>query len=192
MAEEAIPVRGMLLDAAQRLGLPHPLETARIFGSWREMVGDQVAARCQPAGLGHGVLKVQAANPAWAHELRYLAPEVIRRVNATLGPGVVKELKVVVGQPDPGWDSGSEGAAAGSPGSGRATRRRRSAGSGAWSATSPEGSAETAPPSRPGVAYGSAPSLAEIDRLVAGISDPGLAAATKRALLAAKTRSGAG
>ena len=76
------PIRNLLLDGARRWGLDHPIETARVFGGWRELVGDQVAARCEPASLGRGVLKVWAASPPWASELRYLAPEVIRRVPA--------------------------------------------------------------------------------------------------------------
>lgn len=176
MSDDAVPLGAMLLEGARRWGLEHPTETASIFGRWREIVGDQVAARCEPLALARGVLKVRAATPAWANELRYLAPEVIRRVNAGVGPGtgsgVVKELKVVLPAPE------------GGSGAGRGRRVQRGA---------PTTSAGPPPAAReqgPRVVYGPAPRPGEIDRLVEGIADDRLAAATKRALLAAKTRSG--
>jgi hypothetical protein len=176
MPDDAVPVGAMLLEGARRWGLEHPIETANIFGHWREIVGDQVAARCEPLGLTRGVLKVRAATPAWANELRYLAPEVIRRVNAGGGPGpgsgVVKELKVVLA------------ASEGTSGGGRGRRVQHGA-------SAPEqANAPALDERRPRVFYGTAPSAGEIDRLVEGIADDRLAAATKRALLAAKTRSG--
>src|ERR1051326_2270351 len=93
---DPVPIRGPLLDRARGWGLDHPLQIAEVFGSWADIVGAQVAARCEPASLGRGVLKVWAATPTWANELKYLAPEVIRRVNASLGGPIVKELKVAL------------------------------------------------------------------------------------------------
>src|SRR5258708_4031623 len=101
------------LDGGRTWGGESPLGSARPFGAWREMVGDQVAARCEPATLADGVLRVWAASAPWANELRYLAPEVIRRVNAGVGREVVRELKVSL-----------RPAARGGPGSGKGMARR--------------------------------------------------------------------
>lgn len=175
MPDDAVAVGAMLLEGARRWGLEHPIETAKVFGHWSEIVGDQVASRCEPLALGRGILKVRAATPAWANELRYLAPEVVRRVNAAVGtgsaPGVVRELKVVV--------------AGAAPAGGRANRRLPHA-----APAEEQPAAPTTPRPGPRVLHGTAPCAGEIDRLVAGIADERLAAATKRALLAAKTRSG--
>lgn len=169
-----MPLRSALLDGARRWGIEHPLETAKVFGTWHEMVGAQVAARCEPLSLGRGVLRVVAANPAWANELRYLAPEVIRRVNAGVGAEVVKELKVTL-----------KGAAPGAGGT-RGTRGRR-AGTAAEETFGPAPEGRQVVPvlaRRPETAA----ERAEADKLVSVIGDEKLAAATKRALLAAKTR----
>ena len=178
------PIRNLLLDGARRWGLDHPIETARVFGGWRELVGDQVAARCEPASLGRGVLKVWAASPPWASELRYLAPEVIRRVNAGVGREVVRELKVAL-RPASGPLSGT---APGGPGGLRKLRapgrRYLAGGEEDWGRAAPPG-----PPTGPG--RGAAPSAGEVERageLVAPIADERLAEATKRAVLAAKMR----
>jgi len=170
---EPAPIRTVLLDGARRWGLENPLEISRIFGSWKEIVGDQVAARCEPASLGHGVLKVWAASAPWANEMKYLAPEVIRRVNAGVGREVVRELKVAL-RPGPG------------SGGGRGAIRR----SGGKSAASRESEEAFEPPPirrmapRPAPASGE---VAAVEAMVAGIGDSKLAEATKRAVLAAKT-----
>lgn len=162
-----MPLRNVLAEGARRFGLEQIVEVAEVFTGWRELVGDQVAARCEPASLSHGVLKVRAASAAWAHELRYLAPEVLRRVNAGVGSPdrpVVKELKVVVGPPGAAPATAAFRA-------GEAPRPPRGGGKVRGPALAPAGRG------------------LEPDELVAGIADERLAAATKRALLAAKTHS---
>jgi hypothetical protein len=173
MGDDPLPLRSALLDGARRLGLENPIEVARVFGGWQELVGDQVAARCEPAGLSRGVLRVWAATPAWAVELRYLAPEVIRRVNGGVGAGVVRELKVAV---RPAERTG-----------GPSSSPRRRVG------TRPEGEDwERARPPAPRRVTRVAGAGIDADELVAPIADERLAAATKRALLAAKTHSETG
>jgi hypothetical protein len=172
----------VLLDGARRWGLDSPLEVALIFGSWKEMVGEQVAARCEPAALGRGVLKVWAASAPWANELRYLAPEVIRRVNAAVGREVVRELKVAL-RPAPGSGRSVRG------GGGWASRgegRRPGAKAGPFRET--DEAFESPLPRRPaGPSRASVPDVAAAEAMVAAIGDAKLADATKRAVLAAKT-----
>jgi predicted nucleic acid-binding Zn ribbon protein len=89
-------IREVLLEFAARIGLEHPGETARLFSAWEEIVGDAVARRCEAVSLKGGVLTVAANTTAWAAELKYLAPEMIRRVNSDLGREVVTEVRVFV------------------------------------------------------------------------------------------------
>jgi hypothetical protein len=170
VADDAVPLRAMLVESARGWGLDHPVETGKVFSTWKELVGEQVAARCEPAGLARGVLKVWAATPAWAAELRYLAPEVIRRVNAGVGATVVREVKVALA-PAPAERASAAGAAGGQRGRKRG-RHQPAAGTEA-----------------PAPRLRTRPSGAGLDpdALVVCITDDRLAAATKRALLAAKT-----
>jgi hypothetical protein len=179
---EPAPIRNVLLEGARRWGLDSPLEIARVFGSWKEMVGEQVAARCEPASLGQGVLKVWAASAPWANELKYLAPELIRRVNAGVGREVVRELKVAL---RPGSASGT---GSGGRDAGRGMNRR----SGRQTATFKESDEAFEPAaSHPSAPAPELPSteVAAVEAMVAPIGDERLAEATKRAVLAAKTHS---
>ena len=167
---DPVPIRGALLARARALGLDNPLQIAEVFGSWAQIVGEQVAARCEPASLGRGVLKVWAATPTWANELKYLAPEVIRRVNTSLGGPVVKELKVAL-RPAGGGKGRERGAAAAPD---RAGRRAAPRGS---------GGGRSSPAAKP-----APPSAAELEAVASGIDDADLAAAVQRAFLASRTR----
>ena len=192
MSDEVVPLSHALLEGARRLGLDHPLATAKVFGTWKELVGEQVAARCEPAGLSQGVLRVWAATPPWAAELRYLAPEVIRRVNAGVGAPVVKELKVSL---RPAAGNGAHAGAARAAGGGSRRGAGRGQGVKEWDRYTAE-PASPGPPRRPARSQDGArhPEGTRVsgtridpDELVRGIPDERLAAATKRALLAAKT-----
>jgi hypothetical protein len=73
--------------------MEHPAETARIFASWEQIVGPEVAARCRPTSLKGGVLKVRTESAVWASEFRYLSADVIARINSELGKPVIREVK---------------------------------------------------------------------------------------------------
>lgn len=64
------------------------------FGRWEQIVGAELAAHARPAGLADGELVVQADSTAWATQLRLLAATLVRRLNAELGDGTVRRVKV--------------------------------------------------------------------------------------------------
>jgi Dna[CI] antecedent DciA-like protein len=87
-------MRDLIAKAVSSLGLGELAAAGRLFRSWEEIVGPEVAARSQPLSLRDGVLRIQTDSPAWAAEVRYLAPELLRRANAALGRELARELKV--------------------------------------------------------------------------------------------------
>jgi predicted nucleic acid-binding Zn ribbon protein len=68
-------------------------------------VGDDIALHCEPAGYDEDerVLTVQCDSTAWATQLRLLTPTLVARLNADLGHGTVKAIKVLgpAGPPRP-------------------------------------------------------------------------------------------
>ncbi|HXQ60208.1 MAG TPA: DUF721 domain-containing protein, partial [Acidimicrobiales bacterium] len=65
---------------AGRLGLGATDLIAVVFGRWEELVGPSVAAHVRPVRLVAGTLVVSADHPAWATQIRHLAPEILQRV----------------------------------------------------------------------------------------------------------------
>jgi predicted nucleic acid-binding Zn ribbon protein len=68
--------------------------TGSVFGRWAQIVGPDLAAHTAPAGLADGELIVTADSTAWATQLRLLAAQLVRRLNAELGDGTVRRVIV--------------------------------------------------------------------------------------------------
>jgi predicted nucleic acid-binding Zn ribbon protein len=81
------------------------LRKAGIPARWPQLVGADVADHCRPERLEAGVLTCVAESTAWATQLRLLAPTILTRLRADLGPGVVQRLQVH-GPTAPDWRHG--------------------------------------------------------------------------------------
>ena len=65
-----------------------------VFGRWPEIVGAEMAAHSKPDRLDGDELVVIADSTAWATQLRWLAKDLIRTLNAELGSGTVSKVKI--------------------------------------------------------------------------------------------------
>ena len=86
-----VPIAGAVERLAAQLEPLTPL--AAVQRTWPGVVGAVVAAECSPVGERAGVVTVACRSAVWAQELTMLAPELVGRLNAELGPGAVAELK---------------------------------------------------------------------------------------------------
>lgn len=86
-----------LLRLLRRSGWTERLAAARLTGHWLDIVGAELMPHCEPVRLVGRVLVVRAATPLWATQLRYLALQLTERVEGVLGPGTVKDVRIVVG-----------------------------------------------------------------------------------------------
>jgi predicted nucleic acid-binding Zn ribbon protein len=80
-----------LIDAR---GWQESAAVGSVFGRWAEIVGPELAAHTRPDGLADGELTVTADSTAWATQVRLLAAQLVRRLNAELGHGTVQRVKV--------------------------------------------------------------------------------------------------
>jgi predicted nucleic acid-binding Zn ribbon protein len=90
--------------SAQRGWAPR-LSRGTVFGRWSEIVGDEVAEHATPTALRDGELTVQADSTAWATQLRLLQRQLLARIAAALGDGVVTSMRVQ-GPSAPSWRRG--------------------------------------------------------------------------------------
>ena len=79
LADELAP--GTLLADVQRI--------------WPATVGSSIAAQAQPTAERGGVVTVSCAASVWAQELDLMAPQILVRLNATLGDRTVQRLRCV-------------------------------------------------------------------------------------------------
>jgi predicted nucleic acid-binding Zn ribbon protein len=65
-----------------------------VFGRWEEIVGRDLAAHTHPDSFADSELVVTADSTAWATQVRLLASALVARLNAELGQGTVRRVKV--------------------------------------------------------------------------------------------------
>lgn len=86
-------------------GWRKPLTEAAVLGRWSELVGPDVAEHSTPVSLRDGELVVAATSTAWATQLRTLQRQLLTRIAAGVGAGVVKRI-TVQGPAAPSWRKG--------------------------------------------------------------------------------------
>jgi hypothetical protein len=69
----------------------------RVFDAYTRAAGVVLATRSTPDVFRDGTLFVRVTSSALAHEITLLRGEIVERMGATLGPGVVKEIRTRVG-----------------------------------------------------------------------------------------------
>jgi len=83
-------IQGLLNDQ----GWQAAAKVGSVFGRWPEIVGAEMAAHTKPDRLDDGELVVIADSTAWATQVRWLARDLIRTLNAELGSGTVATVKI--------------------------------------------------------------------------------------------------
>ncbi|MEV7560575.1 DUF721 domain-containing protein [Streptomyces sp. NPDC089795] len=87
-----------LMAALDRLrterGWEMPMAVAGVMERWPEIVGPEIAAHCEPERYEDRELVVRCDSSAWAAQLKLLAPQLVARLNADLGQGTVRLIKV--------------------------------------------------------------------------------------------------
>jgi len=81
------------------------LQGGAVFGRWAELVGTDVAEHAHPVSLKDGELTVQASSTAWATQLRLLQRQLLAKITAGAGAGVVSKLRIQ-GPSAPSWRHG--------------------------------------------------------------------------------------
>lgn len=84
------------------------LRVRGVFARWADIVGPEIGAHSTPETLTDGALVVRTDSTAWATQLRLLSTEIVRRLNAELGPATVVTVEVL-GPHAPKWKHGRLG-----------------------------------------------------------------------------------
>ncbi len=78
------------------LGAPPPAALISVFEAWPEIVGTAIGSATRPLSLVDGVLVVAVADGGWASQLRWMERDLLEKLAAALGDGVVNRLEVRV------------------------------------------------------------------------------------------------
>ena len=59
-----------------------------LFSHWSRLVGEEIAAHAHPVAVEGDQLILVCDDPAWATQLRWLAPQILQAVAAAGGPSL--------------------------------------------------------------------------------------------------------
>ncbi|MFI9507534.1 DUF721 family protein [Nocardia sp. NPDC052566] len=90
---------------AKNRGWSAKVAEGMVFGRWPNVVGEDIASHATPVTLKDGVLSIAAESTAWATQLRMLQGQILAKINAAVGQGVVTSLKIS-GPQAPSWRKG--------------------------------------------------------------------------------------
>jgi predicted nucleic acid-binding Zn ribbon protein len=93
---DPLPLGAAISRLITERGWEAPAAVGGVMGRWPQLVGPEVALHCSPERYDEEacVLTVTCDSTAWATQLRLLAPTLVARLNADLGHGTVKLIKV--------------------------------------------------------------------------------------------------
>ena len=75
------------------------------MGRWPTVVGEDIAAHAVPVKLEDSVLSISAESTAWATQLRLMQAQILAKIAAAVGNGIVKSLKIT-GPTTKSWRKG--------------------------------------------------------------------------------------
>ena len=99
------PLGAVANELAKTRGWTPRVAEGTVFAQWATVVGEQIAEHAEPTMLRDGVLSVAAESTAWATQLRMVQAQLLAKIAAAVGDGVVTSLKIT-GPVAPSWRKG--------------------------------------------------------------------------------------
>ncbi len=98
MAKKLEKLSSTLGSALKACGMQSRLAEYRILVQWEETVGAVIARHARPHRLRGRKLYLSIDSPAWMQQLSFLKPEIIEKLNRSLGSETVKDLALNLGE----------------------------------------------------------------------------------------------
>lgn len=112
---DPVPLSSSLDGVVRALHGTDRVQLGGVFGRWDDAVGRDLASHVRPIKLDRRVLVVEAADAAWATQVKFLADTVVQRL-ATVAGVEVDRIEVRVAAPSRSGGAGRDRTLRGSPG----------------------------------------------------------------------------
>ena len=86
------------LGLARRLGIESNLLDSRLQRDWVSIVGEPIASNTWPDQIRYKKLYLLVHNSVWLHQLTFLKPTLIQKINSVAGGELVTEMVLRVGE----------------------------------------------------------------------------------------------
>lgn len=98
MSKKIERISSALLEVLRRRGLSSRLMEYRLFGRWEKIVGREIAFHAMPQSVHGKRLTVIVDSSVWSNELSLRRPEIIEKINRSLGRGAVEQIVFKIGE----------------------------------------------------------------------------------------------
>lgn len=88
----------VLSSLARRLGLESKLLESRIQREWAAIVGEPIASNTWPDQLRYKKLYLRVHNTVWLHQLTFLKPTLVQKLNSVAGTELIADIVLRVGE----------------------------------------------------------------------------------------------
>jgi hypothetical protein len=88
----------ILEGVARRLGLESKLLETRLRRDWVSIVGEPMASNTWPDQIRYKKLYLLVHNSVWLHQLTFLKPTLIQKLNGAAGGELITEIVLRVGE----------------------------------------------------------------------------------------------
>jgi hypothetical protein len=97
MKERLKDLKTILGTMLRTMDSPPQREQFRVWDIWEEVVGPQIAGKTRPEALRNGVLVVSVTSSVWMQELSFMKQKILDRINQTLAPATIREIRFKLG-----------------------------------------------------------------------------------------------
>lgn len=102
---DPIPLGEAVAGLISKRGWTREINLKAMLSDWPGLVGPTNADHSTPEAFVNKVLTIRADSTAWASSLRLLAPQLLAKLNASLGDGTVTRIEIL-GPSAPSWKHG--------------------------------------------------------------------------------------
>jgi len=91
------PLGTILQQAIEASRIDVDLDAYRLWQQWKDVVGPAIAENTRPEAIKGKLLLVHVSSAPWMHQLQFLKPELIEKLNETIGKEVVGDIRFKIG-----------------------------------------------------------------------------------------------
>jgi predicted nucleic acid-binding Zn ribbon protein len=92
-----VPLAAILQQAVEASGIDVDLDAYRLWQQWKDAVGATIAQNTRPEAIKGKLLLVHVSSAPWMQQLQFLKPELIEKLNQTLGKELVEDIRFQIG-----------------------------------------------------------------------------------------------
>jgi len=95
--DKPAPLGTILQQAIEAAKIDVDLDAYRIWQQWKDVVGPAIAENTRPEAIKGKLLVVHVSSAPWMQQLQFLKPELIEKLNETIGKEVVGDIRFKIG-----------------------------------------------------------------------------------------------